>query len=97
MFLVLEADLFTEDGSFGDRVGRAALLEFVRGRKPSTVHHAPLTPMITATAEGARGIVLNLFVDVSQKPAIITIETITYEADSKIGAAEALAEVTVQA
>ena len=66
------ADLFTENGSFGERKGRAALLEFVRSRKPSTVRHAPLTPMITATAEGARGVVLNLFIDVGQSPPTIT-------------------------
>lgn len=66
------ANLFTEDGSFGNRVGRQALLEFVRGRSASTVRHAPLTPVITRTAEGATGIVLNLFVDVAQTPAVIT-------------------------
>ena len=58
------ADLFTADGSFGNRVGREALIAFVTGRTPSTVRHAPLTPLIVATAEGARGTVLNLFVDV---------------------------------
>lgn len=66
------ANLFTDDGSFGDRVGRQALLEFVRGRAASTVRHAPLTPVITATADGATGMVLNLFVDVAQSPAVIT-------------------------
>jgi hypothetical protein len=66
------ADLFTEDGSFGNRVGRQALLEFVRGRPSSTVRHAPLTPLITATADGATGMVLNLFVDVAESPTVIT-------------------------
>ncbi len=66
------ANLFTEDGSFGDRVGRQALLDFVRGRSSSSVRHAPLTPQITPTADGATGIVLNLFVDVAQSPAVIT-------------------------
>lgn len=66
------ADLFTEDGAFGDRVGRAALLEFVRARKPSTVRHAPLTPMITVSSEGARGVVMNLFIDVGQDGPRIT-------------------------
>jgi len=66
------ADLFTEDGSFGNRVGREALLDFVRGRTPSTVRHAPLTPIITPTAEGASGVVLNLFIDVAQTPAVVT-------------------------
>lgn len=66
------ADLFTDDGSFGNRVGRQALLEFVRGRSASTVRHAPLTPVITPTAEGATGSVLNLFVDVAQTPAVVT-------------------------
>ena len=66
------ANLFTEDGSFGDRVGRQALLEFVRGRSSSSVRHAPLTPLITPTADGATGMVLNLFVDVAQSPAVIT-------------------------
>lgn len=66
------ANLFTEDGSFGDRVvGREALLAFA-SREPRTVRHAPLTPIITATPEGARGVVLNLFIDVSQQPAVIT-------------------------
>jgi len=66
------ANLFTEDGSFGNRVGRQALLDFVRGRSQSTVRHAPLTPVITPTADGAAGTVLNLFVDVAQSPAIVT-------------------------
>lgn len=66
------ADLFTEDGSFGNRVGREALLDFVRNRTPSTVRHAPLTPIITPTAEGASGVVLNLFIDVAQSPAVVT-------------------------
>ena len=66
------ANLFTDDGSFGNRVGRQALLEFVRGRSSSTVRHAPLTPLITPTADGAAGLVLNLFVDVAQSPAVIT-------------------------
>jgi hypothetical protein len=66
------AGLFTEDGSFGDRVGRQALLEFVRGRSSSTVRHAPLTPLIRATADGATGIVMSLFIDVAQSPAVIT-------------------------
>lgn len=34
------ANLFTEDGSFGNRAGRQALLDFVRGRSSSTVRHA---------------------------------------------------------
>ena len=66
------ANLFTDDGSFGDRVGRQALIDFVRGRSSSTVRHAPLTPLITPTADGATGVVLNLFVDVAQSPAVIT-------------------------
>jgi hypothetical protein len=66
------ADLFTDDGSFGNRVGRAALIDFAKNRAPSTVRHAPLTPMIVATPEGARGVVLNLFVDAAQSPAVIT-------------------------
>ncbi|MFC1746804.1 nuclear transport factor 2 family protein [Candidatus Neomarinimicrobiota bacterium] len=66
------AGLFTEDGSFGARVtGREALIEFA-SRQPSTVRHAPLTPMIVPTAEGARGVVMNLFIDVSESPAVIT-------------------------
>lgn len=66
------AALFTEDGSFGNRVGRQALLDFVRTRPQSTVRHAPLTPIITATPEGARGVVMNLFIDVAQMPAVVT-------------------------
>lgn len=66
------ADLFTEDGSFNDRVGRQALIDFVEGRASTTVRHAPLTPIITPTAEGATGVVLNFFVDVAQSPAVIT-------------------------
>src|ERR1700755_1159047 len=43
------ANLFTEDGSFQNNVGRAALIAFVKGREATTVRHAPLTPIITAT------------------------------------------------
>lgn len=66
------ADLFTADGSFNDRKGRAALIDFVKTRPATTVRHAPLTPVITATAEGANGTVLNLFVDVAPMPAVVT-------------------------
>ena len=66
------ANLFTDDGSFNNFQGRQALIDFVEGRAPTTVRHAPLTPIITATAEGASGIVLNLFVAVAQTPAVIT-------------------------
>lgn len=66
------ANLFTSDGSFNDRVGRQALIDFVKGRAATTVRHAPLTPVIVATPEGARGTVLNLFVDVGQMPAVVT-------------------------
>jgi len=66
------ANLFTDDGSFNNNVGRDALLAFVRNRNPSTVRHAPLTPIITPTAEGANGTVLNMFIDVGQSPAVVT-------------------------
>jgi hypothetical protein len=66
------ADLFTDDGSFQNNVGRAALIAFVKGRAATTVRHAPLTPIITATPEGAKGTVMNLFIDVAQTPAVIT-------------------------
>jgi len=66
------ADLFTEDGSFNNFEGRQALIDFVNGRQPTTVRHAPMTPIITATPEGASGTVLNFFVDVAQMPAVIT-------------------------
>ncbi len=66
------ANLFTDDGSFGNRVGRAALIDFVRTRAKSTVRHAPLTPMITPTPGGATGVVMNMFIDVGQSPAVIT-------------------------
>jgi len=66
------ANLFTEDGSFNNFVGRQALIDFVRNRRPTTVRHAPMTPIITATTEGASGVVLNFFVDVAQDPAVIT-------------------------
>lgn len=66
------ADLFTEDGAFGDRVkGRQALIEFAT-REPRNIRHAPLTPLIIPTEEGAKGVVTNLFIDVSGEPATIT-------------------------
>lgn len=66
------ADLFTEDGSFGDRVkGRQALLEFAT-REPRNIRHASLTPLIIPTENGAKGVITNLFIDVSQEPAVIT-------------------------
>lgn len=66
------ADLFTEGGSFQNNVGRAALIAFVRNRAATTVRHAPLTPIITATPEGAKGTVMNMFIDVAKMPAVIT-------------------------
>ena len=66
------ADLFTDDGAFQNYVGRAALIAFVKNRPKTTVRHAPLTPIITATTEGAKGTVMNLFIDVSKMPAVIT-------------------------
>lgn len=66
------ANLFTEDGAFGDRViGRQALIEFAT-REPRNIRHAPLTPLIIATEEGAKGVVTNLFIDVSESPSVIT-------------------------
>ena len=65
------ADLFTSDGAFNEYVGRAALIDFVRTRPDSTVRHAPLTPMVIATPEGAKGAVISLFVDAAQTPPTI--------------------------
>jgi hypothetical protein len=65
------ADLFTADGKFNDNVGRAALVNFVRTRPASGLRHAPLTPMVVATPEGASGAVISLFVDVAQTPPTI--------------------------
>ena len=66
------ANLFTDDGSFNNNVGRAALIAFVKNRMPTTVRHAPLTPIISATPEGAKGTVMNMFIDVAKQPAVIT-------------------------
>jgi len=65
------ADLFTADGVFNDNVGRAALVNFVKTRPDSTVRHAPLTPMVIATPEGAKGAVISLFVDAGQNPPTV--------------------------
>lgn len=65
------ADLFTPDGTFNENVGRAALVNFVKSRPDSTVRHAPLTPMVTATPEGAKGSVISLFVDGATTPPTI--------------------------
>ncbi len=66
------ANLFTADGSFQNNVGRAALIAFVKNRPATTVRHAPLTPIITATPDGAKGTVMNMFIDVAKMPAVIT-------------------------
>jgi len=69
------ANLFTEDGSFGDRVvGRAALMEFAGSRTLESSagrRHVHMTPVITPTAEGATGTVMNFFIDVSSNPPAI--------------------------
>ncbi len=66
------ADLFTEDGTFGDRViGRQALIEFAT-REPRNIRHAPLTPLIIPSPEGATGVVTNFFINVEESPAVIT-------------------------
>lgn len=66
------ANLFTADGKFGENVtGREALIKFAM-RDRGTVRHAPLTPLIVATADGAKGVVTNLFIDVSQALPVIT-------------------------
>jgi hypothetical protein len=69
--------LFTEDGSFGDRVvGRPALRGFAEGRwassSRSTIREVYLTPVITPTAEGATGTVLSFSIDVGPNPPAIT-------------------------
>jgi hypothetical protein len=66
------ANLFTDDGVFNTNVGRKALIEFVSSRPKVSLRHAPLTPMITATPEGASGAVMNLFVDAATTPPAIT-------------------------
>jgi hypothetical protein len=66
------ADLFTEDGSFGNNRNREGLLTFVRGRQRSTVYHVPMTPLVTASPEGANGTVMNFFIDLGANPPAIT-------------------------
>ena len=69
------ANLYTEDGAFGDRVvGRQALIEFAsrNAGSPSTTRHVHMTPVITPTAEGANGTVMNFFIDVGSNPPAIT-------------------------
>jgi hypothetical protein len=66
------AALFTPDGSFNNNVGRDALLAFVRGRNPdSAVRHFTANLAITATPEGAKGTVYNLFVDAGRSPPAV--------------------------
>jgi hypothetical protein len=66
------ADLFTADGSFGNNRNRDGLIAFVRNRQRSTVYHVPMTPLITASPEGANGTVMNLFIDIGANPPAIT-------------------------
>jgi len=70
------ANLFTDDGAFGDQVvGRQALFKFAAERAASTVRHVPMTPILTATRDGANGTVLNFFIDVGANPPVITRAT----------------------
>lgn len=66
------ADLFTADGSFGNNRNRDGLIAFVRNRQRSTVYHVPMTPLITASPEGANGTVMNFFIDIGANPPAIT-------------------------
>jgi hypothetical protein len=67
-----DANLFADDGSFGNNGGRAALIAFVRNRMPMTVRHAPLTPIVTPRPNRAKSTVMNMFIDVAQAPAVVT-------------------------
>jgi hypothetical protein len=66
------ADLFTPDGNFGNNRNREGLLAFVRNRARSTVYHVPMTPLVTASPEGANGTVMNFFIDIGANPPAIT-------------------------
>jgi hypothetical protein len=66
------ADLFTADGSFGNNRNRDGLIAFVRNRQRSTVYHVPMTPLVTASPEGANGTVMNFFIDLGANPPAIT-------------------------
>ena len=69
------AALFTPDGSFNNNKGHDALVAFVKGRNPDiSIRHFHTNVAIVPTAEGARGAVYNLFVDVGHSPPAIVGE-----------------------
>jgi hypothetical protein len=69
------ADTFLPDGSFGNSVGRAALVEFATNFHASNPgsRHWNSNLQITKTAEGASGTVYLMLWNTSVRPATITI------------------------
>jgi hypothetical protein len=69
------ADTFLPDGSFGNSVGRAALVEFATNFHASNPgsRHWNSNLQLTKTAEGASGTVYLMLWNTSVRPATITI------------------------
>ena len=63
------AALFTPDGSFNANRGHDALVAFIRNRNGANLRHWNTNLVITPTADGARGSVYLMFLDVSARPA----------------------------
>jgi hypothetical protein len=65
------ASLFTPDGSFNANKGHDALVQFIRNRNAPNLRHWNTNLVITPTAEGARGAVYLMFLNVAGRPAAV--------------------------
>ena len=63
------AALFTPDGSFNANRGHDALVAFIKNRNGANLRHWNTNLVITPTADGAKGSVYLMFLDVSARPA----------------------------
>lgn len=75
------ADTFTDDGTFGNSQGRAALIQFADGfhaRTPNS-RHWNTNIEITATAEGASGTCYLILWDVGTRPRSIIVTGIYHD------------------
>jgi len=66
------AALFTPDGSFNNNKGHDALVAFIKNRNGANLRHMNVNLVILPTPEGASGSVYNFFLNVGERPPVIT-------------------------
>jgi len=80
------ADVFTEDGVFGNSEGRAGLVEFAtgfHGQQQGNARHWNANVHVTATADGAEGTCYLMLWNVGTRPASLIVSGIYHDTLAK--------------